>query len=463
MLCPRCGAECGDSIRLCDQCSAAENEQKKSQAVPATAEISTTETDPELASLGYAGFWLRVCSSLIDTAIINAVLYVLTQLLFLGFRFSVVNFLARSLTPAKVDMQNLVFQVFWGLFTLAIVLVFLTIVGSLVYYVIFECSPWQATPGKKFVGTAVGDIEGQRLSCTRSLLRNLLKTLSVLILGLGFLFPLFTKKKQTLHDVLAGCTVRKREEKPLFNLFAAAIAALVVLFFVHPGETKSYQHRPSTTIHLQGSNSPTFGIKPLPGISVTASVPSATPTPAATIEPPPQPTPEEPAEHFNGPHARMRAANSMFDAKAIVAFYYPKNNSVAIGFYPSPISPAELELMKKRGVLAKAGEGNRPLMSMYLDFKSDSAPLSKNSLTSYTLNFYQDAGKGFIFPSVNDAVSLGKSQAQLTAEDEWHIEGTLTPGGRLKIVSRGKGKPKTNPKLNVRWDIEEEITLLSSN
>jgi uncharacterized RDD family membrane protein YckC len=75
------------------------------------------------------------------------------------------------------------------------------------YYAVMESSSSQGTIGKMILGVRVTDINGQRISFLRATGRFFGKILSTLILYVGFLFPLFTSKKQTLHDMLAGCVV----------------------------------------------------------------------------------------------------------------------------------------------------------------------------------------------------------------------------------------------------------------
>ncbi len=80
---------------------------------------------------------------------------------------------------------------------------------TLFYSVWLESSAWQATVGKKLMGLRVVDLQGQRITFWRSTSRNFGKSLSSLILGLGYLMPLWTAKRQALHDRMARCLVIK--------------------------------------------------------------------------------------------------------------------------------------------------------------------------------------------------------------------------------------------------------------
>jgi len=78
------------------------------------------------------------------------------------------------------------------------------------YYVVLETSSKQGTWGKQIVGIKVTDLQGNRITAGRAIGRYFAKILSGCTLGIGFLMPLFTEKKQTLHDMIAGCLALKK-------------------------------------------------------------------------------------------------------------------------------------------------------------------------------------------------------------------------------------------------------------
>ena len=75
---------------------------------------------------------------------------------------------------------------------------------SMGYFVYFESSAKQATPGKSMMNIKVTDTNGNRLSVGKALVRNLMKIVSGIILYIGFIMAAFTQKKQALHDMAAG-------------------------------------------------------------------------------------------------------------------------------------------------------------------------------------------------------------------------------------------------------------------
>lgn len=85
------------------------------------------------------------------------------------------------------------------------------LVVGVAYYVGFETSSKQATWGKQIVGIKVTDLEGRRISVGKAVGRYFAKILSGCTLGIGYLMPLFTEKKQTLHDLICGCLAVKQQ------------------------------------------------------------------------------------------------------------------------------------------------------------------------------------------------------------------------------------------------------------
>lgn len=77
------------------------------------------------------------------------------------------------------------------------------------YHAIMECSAERGTLGKMVAGIAVTDKSGNRISMSRATVRHLAKSLSTLILGIGYIMALPDKTHRTLHDKLSGCLVVK--------------------------------------------------------------------------------------------------------------------------------------------------------------------------------------------------------------------------------------------------------------
>jgi len=84
---------------------------------------------------------------------------------------------------------------------------FLLILIPWIYWACLESSKWQATIGKKAIGIAVTDTEGNPISFGKATVRHFGKFISAAIVLVGFIMAGFTAKRQSLHDVLARCVV----------------------------------------------------------------------------------------------------------------------------------------------------------------------------------------------------------------------------------------------------------------
>jgi uncharacterized RDD family membrane protein YckC len=73
-------------------------------------------------------------------------------------------------------------------------------------------SGWQATLGQRAVGVRVTDLEGRRISFARATGRYFASIVSDWTLGIGYLMMIWTKRKQTLQDMMASTVVIKRRD-----------------------------------------------------------------------------------------------------------------------------------------------------------------------------------------------------------------------------------------------------------
>jgi len=133
-------------------------------------------------NIQYAGFWIRVAATIIDSLVLQFGLG-----LVLGIIVVAIN------TTGSEEMYILVFIVF--------------IVVYIGYYPLMESSSRQATLGKMAVGIKVGNQYGERLSFGNALGRFFAKILSGLTLYIGYMMAGWDDKKQALHDKIADTYV----------------------------------------------------------------------------------------------------------------------------------------------------------------------------------------------------------------------------------------------------------------
>jgi uncharacterized RDD family membrane protein YckC len=210
MFCPKCGTQLADDAAFCTNCGRAIQrtpsavypspaappppppQPVEQQSAPPVWQTSQVSRPP----VAYAGFWLRVVAYIIDAMILGIVG---VGAFFPLFRANIHAFTAEN----PWEVYTSVSRPLLAIRLLALML-------SWIYYASMESSTWQATLGKKILGLKVTDLAGNRISFARASGRFFGKILSGMILGIGFLMAGFTARKQTLHDILAGCLVLRQ-------------------------------------------------------------------------------------------------------------------------------------------------------------------------------------------------------------------------------------------------------------
>ncbi|MFA5236986.1 MAG: RDD family protein [Methanoregula sp.] len=200
MFCPKCGKETDASGQFCQWCGA------PIEASPlAPAPVASQEAD-EAPDVGiYAGLGRRFVAFIVDFILIalfgiiavaffnqaNGIMY----LYYLVAQHAQITTLTEAGTPIA------------ALGPIVAAVGILVIVVPWLYYAGFESSRGQATPGKVLMHLEVTDLEGNRVSFAQASLRFFGKFISALIIFIGFLMIGLTKKRQGLHDKIAGCLV----------------------------------------------------------------------------------------------------------------------------------------------------------------------------------------------------------------------------------------------------------------
>ena len=149
----------------------------------------------------YAGFWKRFAAFIIDSIIIYVILALFLLCGVLGMVFGRSDsFIVANLLQAAIYFLG---------FSLPVL-----------YWTLFECSHYQATPGKLALGLRVCGLNGEKMTFTKALSRNLCKFISNMTICIGFVMAGFTVRKQALHDKLSNCLVVTK------NTDVAALAPL---------------------------------------------------------------------------------------------------------------------------------------------------------------------------------------------------------------------------------------------
>jgi len=180
MLCHRCGKILNEGTLSCPACGLGVTGGRE-------AGREAVNPDPRTVAVAqYAGFWRRAAALLIDKLLLGAINLFLSMLFLLVAGQGPDGENLRAVFPASA-IFGIIFQ--WLYFTLS------------------ESSALRATPGKAAIGIAVTDREGLRISWLRANGRYWAKILSSLPFGFGWLMAGFTRRKQALHDFMAGTLV----------------------------------------------------------------------------------------------------------------------------------------------------------------------------------------------------------------------------------------------------------------
>ena len=138
----------------------------------------------KLSTNSYAGFWKRFMAAIIDAIVTTGISFAV------GMGYGILVVLAGNepyIDDGTASVLNLLIN--WT------------------YFARMESSSSQATLGKMALGIKVTDLDGYRISFGRATGRYFGKIISMLVFCIGFLMVAFTKKKQGLHDMMAGCLV----------------------------------------------------------------------------------------------------------------------------------------------------------------------------------------------------------------------------------------------------------------
>jgi uncharacterized RDD family membrane protein YckC len=196
MFCIRCGTHLPEDAAFCASCGAPV--ARPPGANPEIRMAAPVEPFAAPAVPNYGGFWRRFWSYLLDR-------------FFLGVVFTPVGFmvLVPLLATQSTDWTDtdLPPETVSALLGAILTIAFLAFLGSWLYYALMQSSSRQATLGQLALGLRVTDVEGRRISFARASGRHFATVLTGLTLGIGYLMVLFTTRKQSLHDLVAGTLV----------------------------------------------------------------------------------------------------------------------------------------------------------------------------------------------------------------------------------------------------------------
>jgi uncharacterized RDD family membrane protein YckC len=140
----------------------------------------------------YAGFWIRVAATLIDSVIL--------WLVNTAIQLATFGIFAASPVDPDSPASSMIVVIISNLLQIAVD----------IFYATFFVGKFAATPGKMACGIKVIVSDGSRVSYWRAFGRYFAKMLSSLTLGIGFIMIAFDSKKRGLHDYICNTRVVRK-------------------------------------------------------------------------------------------------------------------------------------------------------------------------------------------------------------------------------------------------------------
>ncbi|TQV85587.1 RDD family protein [Aliikangiella coralliicola] len=179
--CPSCKTPNQMNARFCLNCGSALNAQP--QETPYEPPATQKTAPPMAGEFLYAGFWKRFFAYILDAIIYGFIIFVLLIFVF-GMNVTIPENLEFAL------MINALYYLGWWM-----------------YFSLCESSSAQATFGKRMLGIKVTDLNGHGLSFGHAAGRQLSGVISSFTFTIGYLMAAFSRRKQALHDMVAGTVV----------------------------------------------------------------------------------------------------------------------------------------------------------------------------------------------------------------------------------------------------------------
>ncbi len=151
----------------------------------------------------YAGFWIRVVASIVDSVIVTIGSYVLgfAAMLLVYFVTKPEGGLIAAFTGTQIQFIQFGASVFL----------------AIPYYITFHYK-WGSTPGKRMFKIVVRDYQtGGALTLGQSAGRYFATIISGITLGVGYLMVGFHPKKRALHELISGTVSLIEDDSSVFS------------------------------------------------------------------------------------------------------------------------------------------------------------------------------------------------------------------------------------------------------
>lgn len=181
LACPHCGHEVLEEAQFCHLCGVVLKAQ-------------SNDVVPPLLKMELGSLWRRFLACGVDVAVVLAMF---------APSVAVLVIILGMLVDRKILETDEA-----GKFAGTAGVIFF-VVADWVYNARMNSSSQQATLGKRWMGLKVTNLSGERIPFSQATGRYFAKYLSTFALFVGFILPLFSKRRQALHDMVAGTLVLK--------------------------------------------------------------------------------------------------------------------------------------------------------------------------------------------------------------------------------------------------------------
>lgn len=471
MLCPNCGAEVGNDLKLCPQCHTAPSwTASSSTADELTSALEGEEDIDELladsgdsGALGHskkiskantstngrplekqAGIILRLSAWIFDFSILLSTFLLLLSLItfhifnkFFTGLFEILPYLRNSsLEEANNLLQR---HLGLGLTTTAFLILLLPLLFYIIsafYYSFLESSEAKGTFGKSIVGIEVVNRDGHKIPLMIALFRFITRFISCISLGLGFLIASITEKKQALHDILndtyveikTGLSFPQCLGRAIVAALAGPVISIIPWLIIYP----------SMSNNINNSNA-VQALKTLASENIPATIDEAGTKPQSEMD-------------------RILEKDEKFFKETKQDLVLQERTSAASSYGYLMIDGKALQIESDKSIWDK----NSSSMEVQLIEKTKDGE-SKHTI-SIVIQFAEGAQFAYV-PEVTDCkiirvgheigIPCHKNIGEYTLVNEFFINGTLKAGKAIEFELIGSQKERSDiiPLPSARWNM----------
>jgi uncharacterized RDD family membrane protein YckC len=199
VYCAHCGLALPEGAAFCPRCgtaTAAPGEPDDAASAAALPSQPPGVVVPRIVP--YSGFWRRFVAMFLDGLILT----------FVTFPF---QWFMHAPVFGWVNADNLSVEEMMAMLSASAASIVLSWLCGWLYFALLESSKMQGTLGKAALNIRVTDLGGRRISFARATGRYFGKWLSGATFLIGYLIQPFTRRRQALHDLMAGTLVVRRD------------------------------------------------------------------------------------------------------------------------------------------------------------------------------------------------------------------------------------------------------------